>query len=45
MNKVSLVGMRLPEKYKENFDVSTVGSGIQFVDRIQNPDKGIVSIL
>ena len=23
MNKLSLVGMQLPEKYKENFDVSS----------------------
>jgi hypothetical protein len=29
-NKLSLVGMQLPEKYKENFDVSSEGpsSGI-----------------
>ena len=26
MNKLSLVGMQLPEKYKENFDVSSEGS-------------------
>jgi hypothetical protein len=25
MNKVSLVGMQLPEEYKENFDVSSEG--------------------
>jgi hypothetical protein len=25
MNKLSLVGMKLPEKYKENFDVSSEG--------------------
>jgi hypothetical protein len=25
MNKLSLVGMQLPEKYKENFDVSSEG--------------------
>ena len=25
MNKLSLVGMQLPEKYKENFDVSNEG--------------------
>ena len=25
MNKHSLVGMQLPEKYKENFDVSSEG--------------------
>jgi hypothetical protein len=24
-NKLSLVGMQLPEKYKENFDVSSEG--------------------
>jgi hypothetical protein len=34
MNKLSLVGMQLPEKYKENFDVSSedpssgAGSGV-----------------
>jgi hypothetical protein len=30
MNKLSLVGMQIPEKYKENFDVSSEGpsSGI-----------------
>jgi hypothetical protein len=25
MNKLSLVGKQLPEKYKENFDVSSEG--------------------
>ena len=25
MNKISLVGMQLPQKYKENFDVSSEG--------------------
>jgi hypothetical protein len=25
MNKLSLVGMQLPENYKENFDVSSEG--------------------
>ena len=25
MNKLSLVGMQIPEKYKENFDVSSEG--------------------
>jgi hypothetical protein len=25
MNKLSLVGMQLPEKYKQNFDVSSEG--------------------
>ena len=25
INKLSLVGMQLPEKYKENFDVSSEG--------------------
>jgi hypothetical protein len=25
MNKLSLVGMQLPEKYKENFDISSEG--------------------
>jgi hypothetical protein len=25
MNKLSLVGMQLPQKYKENFDVSSEG--------------------
>ena len=25
MNKLSLVGIQLPEKYKENFDVSSEG--------------------
>ena len=25
MNKLSLLGMQLPEKYKENFDVSSEG--------------------
>jgi hypothetical protein len=37
MNKLSLVGMQLPEKYKENFDVSSEGpsSGLEPVlDRI-----------
>ena len=27
MNKLSLVGMQLPEKYKENFDVSNEDEG------------------
>jgi hypothetical protein len=27
MNKLSLVGMQLPEKYKENFDVSSEAEG------------------
>ena len=33
MNKLSLVGMQLPEKYKENFDVSSEGpsSGVDNV--------------
>jgi hypothetical protein len=32
MNKLSLVGMQLPEKYKENFDVSSEGpsSGVTY---------------
>ena len=28
-NKLSLVGMRLPEKYKENFNVSSEGPSIE----------------
>ena len=37
MNKLSLVGMQLPEKYKENFDVSSEGllSGVT-----GTPDEG-----
>jgi ribulose 1,5-bisphosphate carboxylase large subunit-like protein len=33
MNKLSLVGMQLPEQYKENFDVSSEGpsSGVTIV--------------
>ena len=29
MNKLSLAGMELPEKCKENFDVSSPSSGLQ----------------
>jgi hypothetical protein len=29
MNKLSLVGMKLPEKYKENFDVSNEGPSLE----------------
>ena len=38
MNKLSLVGMQLPQKYKENFDVSSEGpwSGVTS----QTPDQG-----
>ena len=37
MNKLSLEGMQLPEKYKENFDVSSEGpsSGVTVT-----PDEG-----
>ena len=28
MTKLSLVGMQLPEKYKENFEVSSASSGV-----------------
>jgi hypothetical protein len=28
MNKLPLVGMQLPEKYKENFDVSSEAEGL-----------------
>ena len=34
MNKLSLIGMRLPEKYKENFDVSSEGPSLV------TPDEG-----
>ena len=33
MNKLSLVGMQLPEKYKENFDVSSEGTSSGVRDR------------
>jgi hypothetical protein len=35
INKLSLVGMQLPEKYKENFDVSREGpsSGVTYSRR------------
>jgi hypothetical protein len=40
MNKLSLLGMQLPEKYKENFDVSSEdpSSGVN-LDSI-TPDEG-----
>ena len=34
MNKLSLVGMQLPEKYKENFNVSSEGPSS--LDRVDN---------
>jgi hypothetical protein len=42
MNKLSLVGMQLPEKYKENFDASSEGpsSGVTDVWNYLTPDEG-----
>jgi ribulose 1,5-bisphosphate carboxylase large subunit-like protein len=44
MNKLSLVGMQLPEKYKKNFDVSSEGpsSGVtcQVTSWLVTPDEG-----
>jgi hypothetical protein len=32
MNKLSLVGMQISEKYKENFDVSSEGPSSELLD-------------
>jgi hypothetical protein len=44
MNKLSLVGMQLPKKYKENFDVSSEGpsSGISS-GTDEGPSSGVSS--
>jgi hypothetical protein len=34
MNKLSLVGIQLPEKYKENFNVSREGPSSENIRRI-----------
>jgi hypothetical protein len=45
INKLSLVGMQLPEKYKENFDVSSEGpstaSIVVVFEAIQNTCKRV----
>ena len=42
VNKLSLVGMQLPEKYKENFDVSSEGlsSGVKLETSLVIPHEG-----
>ena len=37
MNKLSLVGMQLPEKYKENFDVSSDGPSSRVTEYQEGP--------
>jgi hypothetical protein len=38
-NKLSFVGMQLPKKYKENFDISSEGP-LFGVSRLLTPDEG-----
>jgi hypothetical protein len=55
MNKLSLVGMQLPEKYKENFDVSSEGpssgraliaQNVKILHRLKNIEpQGPVTLL
>ena len=44
MNKLSLARMQLPEKYKENFDVSSEGPSSEVTSQedhwLVTPDKG-----
>ena len=40
MNKLSLVGIQLPEEYKENFDVSSEGPSSGVSRTLVTPDQG-----
>ena len=41
MNKLSLVGMQLPEKYKENFDVLSEGPGVTTTSQSNSRRKAL----
>jgi hypothetical protein len=44
MNKLSLVGMQLPEQYKENFDVSSEDPTV-FIAQSANSTPWVLSLL